>query len=344
VSVPSIVRRGVTAGLVGAKTLSEPLLVGQPAAMTLSTLAGWRYPVYLLHALARAGVVGVHWRDLSIANAFLPADLFWRRIRNASALPQRRRGVVIADDTGGRVIDGERIVTLERRYYSAPRQPSTFVLPYFAHPLFYQSSVEPLARRLAAGDGARPQTLFFSGTVDEAHYAAAARFSLVVRPVILAALRQALLSPRLAMLARRSEIHLQTDIKDSDLKHQFTLPQYLEKLAGADFTLCPPGCGMPHSHNIIEAMAVGTIPITNYATWMEPALTHGVDCFAFNTAEELQRILDMLADLPQAQISRMRAAVRDYYARHLDPTAVGTRLLERLPTLERIAVNDETGR
>jgi hypothetical protein len=329
--------------LLVAKLLTERLLVRGTPRVTLSTMAGWRYPVYLLNALAGAGVVGVHWRDLAAAWRALPGDLFWRRVRIASFMPVGSRGVLIRDDQYGHPIACRRTIQLERRYYSAPRGPDLWVLPYFAHPDFYQQGMAGVARRLLGQPGPRPVTLFFSGTVDGEHYAAAARFSILTRPPIIEHLERRLDDTALAGLKARTELFTIHDVSPG-ARHRFTLPEFLARLASADFCLCPPGCGMPHSHNLIEAMAVGTIPITNYAPFMSPPLRHGVDCFAFETLGDLDRILDSLAALDQASIARMRQGVVDYYNRYLDPSAAGARLLAALPATERLAVNDETGR
>ena len=331
------------AGLLIAKAVTERVLVPGTPRVTLSTLAGWRYPVYLLNALAGASVVGIHWRDVAAAWRALPGDLFWRRVRIASFMPIESRGVLIRDDQYGHPMACRRTIQLERRYYSAPRGPDLFVLPYFAHPDFYQQGMADVARRLAGRAGPRAVTLFFSGTVDGEHYAAAARFAILTRPPIIEHLEQRLAAAALAGLKARTELFTIHDVSPQ-ARHRFTLPEFLARLAGADFCLCPPGCGMPHSHNLIEAMAVGTIPITNYAQFMSPPLRHGVDCLAFETLDELDRVLELLATIDQATVTRMRQGVMDYYARYLAPPAAGERLLAALPASARIAVNDETGR
>ena len=115
------------------------------------------------------------------------------------------------------------------------------------------------------------------------------------------------------------------------------------QMAEADFFVCPPGCGMPHSHNIVEAMSVGTIPITNYASYMTPPLQHGRHCLAFDTIDEFKAILRNLPQMAQPEIRAMRQAVGDYYRRYLDPIAVGNQIVGALPGIESIVVNDETG-
>lgn len=96
---------------------------------------------------------------------------------------------------------------------------------------------------------------------------------------------------------------------------------WLPTLAHADFFLSPPGIIMPMCHNIVEAMAVGTIPITNYPEWMDPPLEHMVNCLTFNDEDELiARVKQALTFEPE-EIARIRANVLEYYETYLHPQA-----------------------
>jgi hypothetical protein len=96
-------------------------------------------------------------------------------------------------------------------------------------------------------------------------------------------------------------------------------PDWLDTLARSDFFLSPPGIVMPMCHNIIEAMAVGTIPITNYPEWMRPNLVHMQNCIVFDDEADLIRKMQLALSLNESEIARMRANVIDYYRKHLDP-------------------------
>lgn len=101
-------------------------------------------------------------------------------------------------------------------------------------------------------------------------------------------------------------------------------PDWLDTLARSDFFLSPPGIVMPMCHNIIEAMAVGTIPITNYPEWLRPNLVHMQNCIVFDDEADLIRKVQLALSLNESEIARMRANVIDYYRKHLDPrTFVG---------------------
>ena len=94
---------------------------------------------------------------------------------------------------------------------------------------------------------------------------------------------------------------------------------WLDTLAMADFFLSPPGIVMPMCHNIIEAMAVGTIPITNYPEWLDPPLRHMENCIVFEERADLITKLNEVLEMGDAEISRLRRNVIDYYDAHMRP-------------------------
>lgn len=94
---------------------------------------------------------------------------------------------------------------------------------------------------------------------------------------------------------------------------------WLLYLANADFFICPPGYCMPMCHNVIEAMAVGAIPIINYPEWFNPTLRHMENCIVFDDREDLIRKLEDVLEMGQQKISEMRYKVTEYYENQLNP-------------------------
>jgi hypothetical protein len=94
---------------------------------------------------------------------------------------------------------------------------------------------------------------------------------------------------------------------------------WLGTIAMADFFLSPPGIVMPMCHNIIEAMAVGTIPITNYPEWLDPHLEHMENCIVFDERDDLIAQLKLVLDMTQEEIVRLRSNVLDYYDTYMRP-------------------------
>lgn len=106
--------------------------------------------------------------------------------------------------------------------------------------------------------------------------------------------------------------------------------QWLPTLAKADFFLCPPGIVMPMCHNVIEAMAVGTIPLISYAEWLHPNLEHLVNCVVFDGKDDLVEKMRLALSMPEPQVQAMRANVVTYYESHLRPEVL-VRSIETRP-------------
>jgi hypothetical protein len=95
--------------------------------------------------------------------------------------------------------------------------------------------------------------------------------------------------------------------------------EWLLRLSQCNFFLACPGMVMPMCHNIIEAMAVGAIPVTEYADEFYPPLEDGTNCITFkgkaDATVKILRVLSFSID----EIERMRAGVIRYYENHLSP-------------------------
>lgn len=104
--------------------------------------------------------------------------------------------------------------------------------------------------------------------------------------------------------------------------------QWLSTVSKSDFFLCPPGVVFAWCCNLVEAMAVGTIPITNYPEWLFPPLRHGVDALTFSTVPELRDAIDLARRMSQAQIAEMRRNVITFYQAHLAMKPFVRRLME----------------
>jgi hypothetical protein len=60
------------------------------------------------------------------------------------------------------------------------------------------------------------------------------------------------------------------DPREIITKHKLSMSDYIDTMSRSDFFIRPPGVVMPHSHNLVEAMSVGTVSITNYHSYMRP--------------------------------------------------------------------------
>ena len=96
---------------------------------------------------------------------------------------------------------------------------------------------------------------------------------------------------------------------------------------------------MPVSHNLIEAMFCGAIPITNGGAYMAEPLKDGETYLEFQDDESLVYVIERALAMDADEVTRMRLAVWNYYERFLEPKAFGEALVRS--ESGRVLVNAE---
>jgi hypothetical protein len=126
-------------------------------------------------------------------------------------------------------------------------------------------------------------------------------------------------------------------LKANDYQNEFLLldhtmrinqQNWLRTVSRSDFFLCPPGVIFAWSCNLVEAMAVGTIPITNYPEWLFPPLKHGINALTFSTVKELGEAIAFARQMSDTQIAEMRSNVIAFYESHLDGGSFVRRMMK----------------
>ncbi len=109
-------------------------------------------------------------------------------------------------------------------------------------------------------------------------------------------------------------------------KENFRIPltDLKSLLVQFNFYLALPGIFIPQSHNLIEAMSVGCIPVIheNYGSLFTPALQHMKNAVFYNSLEELDTKLLGLFNLDETIICAMRNNVYQYYEKYLSPNSI----------------------
>lgn len=102
------------------------------------------------------------------------------------------------------------------------------------------------------------------------------------------------------------------------------MPELRPTLARFAFYLALPGVAMPFSHNIVEAMSAGCIPILQrgYAELFRPALRDGENCWLFEGEADLYPRIQAALALPAAQRQALQEGVAAYYTQQLSPQGV----------------------
>lgn len=105
----------------------------------------------------------------------------------------------------------------------------------------------------------------------------------------------------------------------SNLESRVANEDWLAVLARSDFFLATPGIRMPLCFNVIEAMAVGTIPVIEYPEYFNPPLEHLKNCVVFNGETELiSRVHDVFR-IEKEKLNSIKRGVIKYYDEYLRP-------------------------
>jgi hypothetical protein len=325
--------------IAGVKAAIDAVLNRDRASISLERVGQGRYYGFLLVALTRIGTVGCSVPDAYRAWTSLPARDFLRNVRINWRSPSQ--GVILSEGSYA-----PNILQIKPLYYSLAPAGHRLFAPYFAHPEFYRSGLHDLVRGMRGQQ--RNIRIFFAGTLLSSKYTEKFRFPILSRDKVLghviANFKSAIETRVGESGSRPIYIVLTSNTRDIIDKHKLSLRDYMGAMSRSDFFICPAGWLMPHSHNIIEAMSVGTIPITNYHSYMRPTLTPDANCLAFSTVEELQTVINRALCMPAVEIQSLRDGVISYYDEHLEPESFGKKLMELSASISELVVNDETGR
>lgn len=257
-------------------------------------------------------------------------------------------GVLVTDLPSAEIDRGRagRVLHLDHRYFNPEPPAGAIRMPYFMHPAAYREGLHEIPSPPVAAR--RPVRLVFLGTHAHEFYTRNFRFPILPRPAILdrfldrfagriSHLEGADLPPgSIPILVR-----IDRSGGDSDSKTFLPRRDYFGVLARSDFFLSPPGWCMPFSHNLVEGMAMGSIPLLNYAGYLEPPLRAGIDCIGFESAAGLEGAVERILAMPEAEVARMRAGVLAYYDEQLRPGRWLRRALRRPERDVTVLVNNE---
>ena len=219
---------------------------------------------------------------------------------------------------------GVRAILLDSDFFSEGRTESR--MPYFMHPSVYHAGLHRLPTPPIEKE--RPVRIGFFGTRDATFYTENFHFPMMNREQILSyflgEFGEKILEgcPPVSSWERQNIVTVVDERGgDRDRQAKTFLPQkeYLNALRACDFFLSPPGVSMPLSHNLVEGMASGSIPILNSWEYLDPHLTHGVNCLTFTDEAGLKRVVEEALAMDAEKIRSMRRAVREYYDEYLTP-------------------------
>ena len=297
---------------------------------------GGRYYFSLVRDLIDAGyfpVFTAHRQTLStFGTSRMKALLLEERLGVVRFLDELREPYFLITDRDAAAPSNARRVVKVSYEQRLCRTDDEMAFPVFVHPRITTEVKLPYAYEVEAE---RPARIFFGGNTEEGKYD-----KHVIRDVYRMLSRREMLEETRAAMSPEM-IHRPQDAVEwlaSQEFHPFVLcetqrckiPQerWLDALAKADFFLACPGVGMPLCHNLIEAMAAGSVPILQYARYLSPELEEGVNCLTFHDEGSLREAISRIAVMNPDEIIALRKNVRSHYEAYLAPGRFAKRLLE----------------
>lgn len=218
---------------------------------------------------------------------------------------------------------------LSNDYFSNFKDSTRYQVPMSEFPAMYRFNV-PLPRRKNAKD--RKNSVFMTGNISDALYRNISQqglFSLPSRGEMAGFLHK---QPYYLDIKTRVDLNrFLTSGEDKkviliDTSKDFRIP-YVELktvLGHFNFFLALPGIWIPQSHNVIEAMSVGCIPVLHkeYAESFKPSLQHFINAIIFESFESLDENIKAIFNFQENEIENMQENVTHYYSNYLIPGAV----------------------
>ena len=200
-------------------------------------------------------------------------------------------------------------------------------LPYSCYPMVWQNHEDEQFETYRVRF--RPWRVFFGGYFQKQAYEKIKRYT--GRPVID---RHSVIETLLRIYGQRVDrIESDTELMGAkstkregmvlidSSRFRLAADDWLDVLSRAQFFVAAPGGDYPLCHNCVESLAIGTIPILQYGSLFEPALTDGVNCLAYESLEDLPHLVERIDRMSPQEITTLRNGAIQYFDEHLSPAA-----------------------
>ncbi|MCP4317962.1 MAG: hypothetical protein GY789_18555 [Hyphomicrobiales bacterium] len=226
-------------------------------------------------------------------------------------------------------------------------QPTSYdvLFPYMLHPKYYADGRYLNIAKYRAKN--RNIGLFFSGNYNDRYRdpSILAKYGKLQRTALLEMLLDGLSSEQIF----RTGADMESELATGRLEKKFVFAdnlggfrvakgRWLETLGHCQFFLACPGVDMPLSHNLVEAMSVGCIPLTQYGDYFDPPMRDGRECVSHNGSDIVAKAQSVLA-MDASEIEALRTHVIAYYERYLSVDAFRRRVLEYPGRQVRLGMN-----
>jgi len=218
---------------------------------------------------------------------------------------------------------------LSNDYFSKEKFKNTFHVPMSQYPLIDNDFEE---KEVVDVFIKRKLSIFMAGNFNVEFYGKIAKdgfFDILSRNDIFDFLKQQYYYHQLNSFPNllefiNSSINCKVVIIDSVNNFNIDLDKIKIILMKFDFFMALPGIVIPQSHNLIEAMEVGCIPIIQktYSDLLYPPLIHNENAIIYETREELDSLIEEVFKKNTEDIFLLRKNVLEYYDKYLTPKAV----------------------
>lgn len=238
--------------------------------------------------------------------------------------------------------DAERVVLID--YADRRADGREIPLRFGMHP---EIAAKHLASVEADTDTPRPNTIYFAGNIKPGQYDGDTirdRYGLLTRIELFNRIIEGDTLPRPFIprtpeeLRRLGDGHPIALHVDHDLRLDYG--DWLPAMRRADFFLACPGTRHPMCHNLIEALAVGTIPIVEYDRYTDPPLVDGVSCLAFRGADGAVEAIRRALAMPESERRSLRRGAREFYLHHHAPGSMVETILDAESRSMTLLVNE----
>ena len=182
-------------------------------------------------------------------------------------------------------------------------------------------------------NNSRSKHIFFGGKADPRSHDKAGikeKYGLITRTAAIQAIEQKIKENFLPAEA----LHLHYKPED-----RIQTADWMPTMADSEFFIALPGVTMPLCHNLIEALAVGTIPILQYPDYLDPGLKDGYNCLVYNNSEDLIGVIKKALSLSEEIKTQLSKNAKDYYKEHLKLGQFTNRILNLRTTDLTIYIN-----
>ncbi len=235
---------------------------------------------------------------------------------------------------------------IDVNYFSTEKETDSYILPYQMHPEIYDSGISEIVGDMR--EGSRTIRVLFAGNSGDTYSNPDIEeiFGKINRNRLTDILKCMIDGSKVLWIESKHAFMEESRTKKDSLFFlskdvRLEIDEWMGALANADFYVAAPGVSMPFSHNAVEAMAVGTIPIIEYGEMFVPELRDGVNCMTFSGEDDFKRRIHDCISMSDNEILRLRTGVIEYYEQYLAPKSVVGNLCRKAGKVSKLYVNCE---